>query len=117
MSLVCGLDFGTSNSTFARLDDAGVPQLLALEEGRQTLPSVIFFGFEDDTIHFGRQAVAEYVSGADGRLMRSLKSVLGTALIGDTTRVKARSYGFVEILGMFIAEMKRRAEGELGHEV
>ncbi|MHA6691530.1 Hsp70 family protein [Devosia sp. A449] len=114
MTLVCGLDFGTSNSTFARLDDAGVPQLLALEDGRQTLPSVIFFGFEDDTVHFGRQAVAEYVSGADGRLMRSLKSVLGTALIGDTTRVKARSYGFVEILGMFIAEMKRRAETELG---
>ena len=117
MSLVCGLDFGTSNSTFARLDAHGVPHLLPLEDGRETLPSVIFFGFEDDSIHFGRQAVAEYVSGADGRLMRSLKSVLGTALIGDTTRVKARSYGFIEILGLFIAEMKRRAEAELGGAV
>lgn len=117
MTLVCGLDFGTSNSTIARRDSGGVPQLLKLEDRRETIPSVIFFGFEDDSIHFGRQAVAEYVSGAEGRLMRSLKSVLGTALIGDTTRVKARSYGFVEILGIFIAELKRRAEAELGGEV
>ena len=117
MTLVCGLDFGTSNSTIARLDSGGVPQLLKLEDGRETIPSVIFFGFEDDSIHFGREAVAEYVTGAEGRLMRSLKSVLGTALIGDTTRVKARSYAFIDILGIFIAELKRRAEQELGGEV
>ena len=110
----CGLDFGTSNSTFARVGADGVPLLLALEDGKPTIPSVLFFGFEDDRLHFGRQAVAEYVSGADGRLLRSLKSVLGTALIGDSTRVKARSYGFVEIIGLFIAELKRRAEAELG---
>ncbi len=114
MTLACGLDFGTSNSTFARVDTHGHPHLLPLEDDRQTIPSVLFFGFEDDTIRFGREAVAEYVSGADGRLMRSLKSVLGTGLIGDTTRVKARSYGFLEILGIFIGELKRRAEGELG---
>jgi len=113
MTLACGLDFGTSNSTFARIDAQGHPHLLALEDGKPTIPSVIFFGFEDDSIRFGRDAVAEYVTGADGRLMRSLKSVLGTGLIGDSTRVKARSYGFLEILGIFIGELKLRAEGEL----
>jgi hypothetical chaperone protein len=117
MTLACGLDFGTSNSTIARLDRQGQPQLLALEDGRQTLPSVLFFGFEDDTIHFGREAVAEYVTGADGRLMRSIKSVLGTSLMNDTTRVKAQRYSFVDILGIFIAELKRRAEQELGDAV
>ena len=116
-ALACGLDFGTSNSTFARVDAQGQPRLLPLEEGRPTIPSVLFFGFEDDSIHFGRKAVAEYVTGADGRLMRSLKSVLGTGLIGDTTRVKARSYGFIEILGIFIGELKRRAEAQLGEPV
>jgi len=117
MTQACGLDFGTSNSTLGRVDAQGVPLLLALEDGKPTIPSVLFFGFEDDSLHFGRQAVAEYVSGADGRLLRSLKSVLGTALIGDSTRVKARSYGFIEILGLFIAELKRRAELELGRPV
>jgi hypothetical chaperone protein len=71
---------------------------------------VLFFGFEDDTIRFGRAAVAEYVTGANGRLMRSLKSVLGTSLMADTTRIKARSYGFLDILGIFVGELKRRAE-------
>jgi hypothetical chaperone protein len=117
MTLACGLDFGTSNSTMGMAGANGVPALLALEDGKPTIPSALFFGFEDDAVHFGRAGIAEYIGGADGRLMRSLKSVLGTALIGDTTRVKARSYGFIEILGIFIGEMKRRAEAELGAPV
>lgn len=117
MALACGLDFGTSNSTMGIASHDGGPRLLPLEDGKPTLPSVLFFGFDDDTTHFGRAGIAQYVAGADGRLMRSLKSVLGTALIGDSTRVKARKYGFVEILGIFIAEMKRRAEAELDESV
>ena len=117
MALSCGLDFGTSNSTLGRVGADGHPDLLALEDGSRTIPSVLFFNFEDDRLYFGRAAVAEYVSGADGRLMRSLKSVLGTALFGDTTRVKARRLGFGEIIGSFVGELKRRAEAELGGEL
>jgi hypothetical chaperone protein len=117
MALSCGLDFGTSNSTLGRVDAEGHPDLLALEGGSRTIPSVLFFNFEDDTLYFGRKATAEYVAGTDGRLMRSLKSVLGTALYGDTTRVKARRLGFGEIIGSFVAEVKRRAEAELGGEL
>lgn len=117
MTLACGLDFGTSNSTLGRVGADGHPQLLALEDGKQTIPSVLFFGFENDTTHFGRQAVAEYVTGVEGRLMRSLKSVLGTSLMGDKTRVKAHNYAFTEILGIYLAEVKRRAETELGSEL
>lgn len=117
MALGCGLDFGTSNSTLGRIGAGGQPDLLALEGSSRTIPSVLFFGFEDDTLHFGRAAVAEYVSGADGRLMRSLKSVLGTALYGDTTRIKARRLGFGEIIGSFVGEVKRRAERALGDEL
>ncbi|MBD8065348.1 Hsp70 family protein [Devosia sp. PTR5] len=113
MTLSCGLDFGTSNSTLGRVSTAG-PELVRLEGAHQTIPSVLFFGFEDDRLRFGRAAVAEYVTGAEGRLMRSLKSVLGTALFNDTTRVKARRLGFGEIIGLFVGEMKRRAEAELG---
>lgn len=117
MALGCGLDFGTSNSTLGRVGADGHPDLLALEGGSRTIPSVLFFNFEDDKLYFGRAAVSEYVSGADGRLMRSLKSVLGTALFGDTTRVKARRLGFGEIIGSFVGELKRRAEAELGGEL
>ncbi len=117
MTLACGLDFGTSNSTLGRVGADGQPHLLPLENGQATMPSVLFFGFEDDQVHFGRDAVAEYVTGADGRLMRSLKSVLGTALFADTTRVKARRMGFGEIIGIYVGELKRRAEAELGQEL
>ncbi len=117
MTLACGLDFGTSNSTLGHVALDGKPHLLALEGGQATIPSVLFFDFEHDAIHFGRAAVAEYVSGADGRLMRSLKSVLGTALFADTTRVKAKRLGFGEIIGTYIGELKRRAETSLGGEL
>ncbi|KKB76421.1 heat-shock protein [Devosia soli] len=117
MALSCGLDFGTSNSTLGRIGPDGQPDLLALEGSSKTIPSVLFFGFEDDRLRFGRDAVAEYVSGADGRLMRSLKSVLGTALFNDTTRIKGRRLGFGEIIGSFVGELKRRAEAQLGDEL
>lgn len=117
MTHSCGLDFGTSNSTLGRVDATGTPDLLALEGGDKTIPSVLFFGFEDGRVHYGRAAVAEYVTGAEGRLMRSLKSVLGTALFGDTTRVAARRLGFGEIIGIYVGELKRRAEARLGAEL
>lgn len=117
MTLACGLDFGTSNSTLGRVDQTGIPNLLPLEGEQATMPSVLFFGFEDNRTHFGRAAISEYVSGGEGRLMRSLKSVLGTALFADTTRVKARRLGFGEIIGIFVGEMKQRAEARLGAEL
>ncbi len=113
----CGMDFGTSNSTFAVAGGNAPPRLLPLEGTSVTLPSVIFFSFEDDSAFFGRSAVAEYVTGGDGRLMRSLKSVLGTNLFSDTTRIKRRSLPFSEILGTFIGELRTRAGAQLEDDV
>ena len=113
----CGLDFGTSNSTVAVASPAGAPRLLPLEDGRVAIPSAIFFSFEDDRTWFGRRAVEEYVTGADGRLMRSLKSVLGTSLFTETTRIKRRSVPLSEVLGTFIDELKRRSEASLGRHI
>ena len=113
----CGMDFGTSNSTVAAAGGNAPPQLIPLEDGKPTIPSAIFFSFEEDRAYFGRQAVSEYVTGADGRLMRSIKSVLGTSLFNDTTRVKREALKFSDILGRFIGELKHRAEAVLGHEI
>ena len=116
MTLNCGLDFGTSNSTLGVAAN-GVPRLLPLEDDKQTIPSAIFFSFEDDQTYFGRKALSEYVTGADGRIMRALKSVLGTSLINDKTRIKRHQVAFTEILGLFIGELKRRAETALDGEI
>ena len=110
----CGLDFGTSNSTLAIAAGNVAPRLLPLENGRPTIPSTIFFDFEADRTLFGRTATAEYVSGTDGRMMRSLKSILGSSLADEAVRIKRRLVPFLEIIGIFVAELKQRAELESG---
>ncbi|MBA3595066.1 MAG: Hsp70 family protein [Polaromonas sp.] len=112
----CGIDFGTSNSTAAcdRADAPGQVQLLALEDGKPTLPSVVFFHAEDAHISYGRAALADYLAGDEGRLMRSLKSLLGTSLIDEHTEVAGRAVPFRTLLAQFIAELKRRAEQTAG---
>ena len=49
----CGIDFGTSNSTVGWLRP-GQPTLLALENGKPTLPSVVFFNAEENTVSVGQ---------------------------------------------------------------
>ncbi|WP_024302681.1 Hsp70 family protein [Pseudogulbenkiania sp. MAI-1] len=109
----CGVDFGTSNSTVGWYRP-GQPSLLALEDGKATLPSVVFFNADEDTVALGRAALAEYLEGYEGRLMRSLKSVLGTGLMSGQTEVQGRVLRFLDLLSMFIDGLKTRAERQAG---
>ncbi|CAD5375486.1 Putative heat shock protein YegD [Pseudomonas sp. OF001] len=109
----CGIDFGTSNSTVGWLRP-GQGNLIALEDGKDTLPSVLFFNFEEQRPAFGRQALGEYLDGYEGRLMRSLKSLLGSPLLGSATTVLGSALPFTQILGLFLGELKQRAEAEAG---
>ena len=106
----CGLDFGTSNTTLGVVD-AGEARLAPLEGGSTTLPSAIFFDFErPGAAIVGRQAIASYVEGLDGRFMRALKSVLGSSLIDEETQLNRSRISFRDVIGRFISETKRRAE-------
>lgn len=111
-----GIDFGTSNSTVGVIEN-GRPRLVALEGESVTLPSAIFFNFEDDNTALGRQAIGEYTDGAEGRLMRALKSVLGSSLVHEKTRIKARQIAFTDIIGMFVGHLKDKLEGHVGEPV
>ena len=115
MANACGVDFGTSNSTVG-WSRPGPSALLQLEDGKPTLPSVVFFNVEDDAVYFGRAALADYLAGHEGRLMRSLKSLLGTSLIDGQTEVHGRALPFRMLLAQFIGELKRRAELAAGRE-
>jgi hypothetical chaperone protein len=109
----CGIDFGTSNSTVG-WHRPGQAALLALEGDKLTLPSVVFFHAEDSVTSYGRAALADYLIGDEGRLMRSLKSLLGTSLMDDFTEVAGRVLPFRELLALFIGELKSRAEMSAG---
>lgn len=113
MANACGVDFGTSNSTVGMIRP-NCPTLLELEDGMPTLPSVIFFNAEDQQMTVGRAALVTYLAGVDGRLMRSLKSLLGTPLIDGQTEVAGRAVPFRQLLSLYIGELKRRAESASG---
>lgn len=112
----CGIDFGTSNSTVG-LVEAGRAQLVPLENGNVTLPSALFFNFDTDKVSVGRSAINDYAEGIEGRLLRALKSVLGSSLIHEKTRIKARSLPFDQIIGMFIARLKQKLDEHAGQPV
>src|ERR1700730_2426707 len=112
---ICGLDFGTSNTTLGTI--AGrEPVLTALEAGQTTIPSAIFYEV-DGAVLIGRKAIAAYIEGAPGRLMRSLKSVLGTSLIDETTRLGRERTSFRDVIAYYLGAVKRRAEQATGGEL
>ncbi|HTH43437.1 MAG TPA: Hsp70 family protein [Oxalicibacterium sp.] len=115
MTNACGVDFGTSNSTVG-WHRPGQPALLALEDGKLTLPSVVFFNADEEQVYYGRAALDNYLQGYEGRLMRSLKSLLGTDLMDGQTEVMGKALPYRSLLAEFIGELKRRAELAAGRE-
>lgn len=104
-----GIDFGTSNSTVGLADASGA-RLIALEDTHVTLPSAVFFEADGGGAHFGRAAMAAYLEGDEGRLMRGLKSTLGSSLLGERTAVGSRSISFKDVVQRFIGHLRHRLD-------
>ncbi|MDM0114326.1 Hsp70 family protein [Variovorax sp. J22R133] len=113
-TLAIGIDFGTSNSAVACALEGGAARLLPIEGDATTLPTAVFFNSEDRSTHFGRDAIAHYLAGTEGRLMRSLKSLLGSPLMQESTAVYDGLISFQDIVARFLHELGTRAEVELG---
>lgn len=109
-----GIDFGTSNSAMSWASPHGLSRLIPLEGDAVSMPTAVFFNAEDHLTHFGRDAVAQYLAGTEGRLLRSLKSLLGSPLINESTEVNHRSISFLEIVTTFLVELRERATQALG---
>jgi len=110
----CGLDFGTSNSAVALPGGDGV-RLAPLEGDYTSIPSAIFFAIEDaHDVYHGRAAVREYLDGTPGRLMRSLKSVLGTSLMDELAAIGDRDYKYADIVTAYVRTLRQRAAAAAG---
>ena len=125
--MFCAIDFGTSNSAIvipgAATGTAPTMRLVELEAGHTTMPTAVFYFAEVSTAAelagppraFGRAAVAAYVDGLDGRLMRSMKSILGSPLINQTTDVgSGRGVKYRDIVAGYLKHLKSRAEAQAG---
>jgi hypothetical chaperone protein len=113
MTLACGIDFGTSNSSVAVCDAAG-PHLLPIQRGATSVPTALFFSFDDESTTFGHEALERYFAREPGRYLRAIKSVLGTKLFDETTRVKLKRYAFGEIVAAFLQFLRIAADQSLG---
>ncbi len=120
MTSVCAIDFGTSNSAIALPQKNGV-RLVELEPGYRTMPTAAFYsieglaGHEDPTIQYGRAAVGAYVAGFEGRLMRSMKSILGSTLATQSTDVGGgRAVAYLDVVGGYLRHLKTMAERDAG---
>ena len=121
MSDFCAIDFGTSNSAIALPSATGV-QLVELEPGNVTMPTAVFYAveglasFQEPQRSYGRAAVAAYVEGIEGRLMRSMKSILGSTLATQATDVGGgRSVRYLDVVGGYLRHLKAMAESQAGH--
>lgn len=109
-----GIDFGTSNSAMAWAMPGSTARLLPVEGTALAMPTAVFFSAEEQTTHFGRDALAHYLAGTEGRLLRSLKSLLGSPLLTEKTAVNHNLISFQDIIATFLAALRERAAQATG---
>ncbi len=116
MPAFCAIDFGTSNSAIALPGDTGVA-LVELEDGQHTMPTAVFYAveglasYQEPHRSYGRAAISSYVEGMEGRLMRSMKSILGSTLATQATDVGGgRSVRYLDVVGSYLRHLKTMAE-------
>lgn len=109
MNTFCGFDFGTSNSTIGTFIHHAA-QLVPLDGDKSTIRSAIFCDAENKEWVYGQDGVNRYLESTPGRLMMSLKSVLGSPLMEDETLIFNQFMSYSHVLSKFIQHIKSRAE-------
>jgi hypothetical chaperone protein len=121
-AMYCAIDFGTSNSGIAVPQPGGGVRLLEIEPGRPTMPTAVFYATEGLAPHepprrlYGHAAIAAYIDGAEGRLMRSMKSILGSTLAEQHTDLGAgHSVRYLDVVAGYLRHLKEQAQAQSGH--
>ncbi len=81
------------------------------------MPSAVFFDYEVHGVRFGSDAIAAYVGQTEGRLMRALKTILGSPLIDEKTSLGSRKVPLTEVVAIFVRHLKSKAEAFAGQEI
>ena len=89
-------------------------QVVPLDGNRAEMPTAVFFNQETHGVLYGGEAMQAYLSGTEGRLLRSLKSLLGSSLMDEYTAVGDRSLRYFDIVVLFFKDLKRRSEAHAG---
>jgi hypothetical chaperone protein len=113
------VDFGTSNSLLTAVIDGEVMEAAPLDpfaRDHTILRSVLFFP-DNSKCFYGAEAVQEFVKhDMEGRFLRSVKKFLPSPGFAGTM-IGSRNVPLEEIVGRFLAEMKKRADAHYGEDV
>jgi len=120
MSLVFGIDFGTTNSALSvfRNGQVEVVPLDVDSNGKisRILRSVLYFN-ESSEVFCGSDAINHYIDdGASGRFMQSIKTFLpNTSFV--STEVFGRRYTIEDLVAILLKEIKKRGESYVKAQV
>ena len=107
--MIVGIDLGTTHSAIGVVD-SGFPILLADEEGKRIMPSVVWFGM-DGAVEVGRKALRRQATDAR-RVVLSVKRWMGADTILENIGKTPD-----EVSAEILKELKRIAEWRIGAEV
>jgi molecular chaperone DnaK len=111
MDEIVGIDLGTTNSEIAVYRD-GRPEILADEQGRKILPSVVGVT-EAGELLVGEEARNQWLLYPD-RTIRSIKRRMGQA---ETVQMAGQDYAPQEISAIILKRLKEIAENRLDRPV
>ena len=107
--MIVGIDLGTTHSAIGVVD-SGFPILLADEEGKRIMPSVVWFG-ADGSVEVGRKAQRRRLTD-ERRVISSVKRWMGQDVVLDAVGKSPE-----EVSAEILKELKRIAEWRIGAEV
>ena len=125
MSSAIGIDFGTTNSSIARLTPAGVELVRFGHEGSETPSSRSILYLEKSPKGIlsssGPEAIAHYLaahqlSDHPGRLIQSLKSYLPVRTLTGTEAF-GRHYTLEDLISRILTDLRKCAEQQFGEPV
>lgn len=117
-----GLDFGTTNSAVAAIAEDGSVRLARFSApdggAADTIRSILFFSADphegEPTPWVGSEAIEHYIaSGANGRLIQSLKSFLADRLFRQTT-IEGDTYSLEDLIAPILKRLRAEAEAQFG---
>ncbi|MEK2688528.1 Hsp70 family protein [Bdellovibrio sp. GT3] len=113
------IDFGTSNSLVGAYHQGKVHGALPLDpkSADPTLMRTLLYFPNPDLCYYGSEAIEQYIDqDMEGRLFRSFKSHLpNQSYLG--TVIDNRIVTLENMVGIFLLELKKRAEKHLNHHI
>ena len=119
MSVIFGLDFGTTNSALS-LNNDGKVTMLDIDPCNSsgiTLKSVVYYDYEERRFFIGQDAVDKYIENdAFGRYLQSLKAFLPHQNFSKTD-IDFKLYSIDDLVSLILLKAKQEGEKLINKEV